>query len=578
MKPSATPRTTHSALQRARDHLERHQLADAQRLLDTALASPQEDAAWHAEAGHLCLQLNHHALAIEHLNLALAQQPDHTDVLADLARLYTATAQLRQAATLLDQLHALTGDTFNTCHAHAYFHNTVHDYPATVDWCRRALRFKPHDKDIHLRMAYALAETDQLPAALEHAELARKTAPRDPACHLQLSKLLAFDGQIDKAIKHANKARELDPLNGLAIEQQATLRTWQADDLPAIDNTEALLQQAMPVRNRASIHFALGKMCDDAGFYDRAFAHYRQANTFGRPTAEKAFDSAFIKRQQALCTRAYLASRPAGDTSDVPVFIVGMPRSGTTLLEQIVASHPLAAGAGELRHMDRLAHQLLDDGQYNAGLLKPKLPPPALLHGLAEDYTRHLLARREHAQRITDKMPENYHLLGIIHLLFPRAKILHLQRHPLDTCLSCYFQQFGESTWSYELPWIADTYHRYRKTMAHWHNTLPAGTILDVSYEALIAQPEQQIRRVLAHIGLPWDDACLDFNANRREVRTVSVMQVRQPLRQTVQHRWTHYARHLAPLASGIAAWLTDEDRAALAQAGVTVSKPWLRR
>lgn len=576
MKPAAT-RNTGDALQRALEHIANNQPAEAQRLLDELLAAPQDDASWHAGIGNLCLQLGHHALAIEHLNLALAQQPDNADALASLARLYTATAQLRQAATLLDQLHALTGDTFNTCHAQAFFCNTLHDYPATVEWCRKALRFRPHDKDMHLGISYALAETDQLPEALEHAELARKTAPRDPACHLQLSKLLAFDGQIDRAKKHVNKALELDPLNGLAVEQLAALRTWEAEDIPTIDNTEALLQQpGMSVRNRASIHFALGKMCNDIGQYDRAFNHYQKANTFGRPTAKKAFDSDFIKRVQNLCTRSYLASKPAGDTSDIPVFIVGMPRSGTTLMEQIIASHPQAAGAGELRHIGRIAHTLLDENQYHAGRFKPRLPPTDVLQSLAEDYLTHLRARRESAQRITDKMPENYHLLGIIHLLFPRAKIIHMQRHPLDSCLSCYFQQFNEISWSYELSWIADTYNRYRNTMAHWHDTLPPGTILNVNYETLVAEPEQQTRRVLEHIGLPWDPACLDFSSQRREVRTVSVMQVRQPLYQKARQRWVPYARHLAPLANGVATWLTDEDKATLAAAGVPVRKPWL--
>lgn len=568
-------RKTPAPLEHARQFLEQGQMAEARQALAQCLQNPQEQPGWHAGIGQLAAQLDDYTLATEHLNIALSHSAADTTSLVWLARVYTNTAQLDKAATLLDMALAQAGETFETCSALAVLHGQLFDHTTAVQWAKKALKFKPDDLAMHLGLAYSLAETDELAEAITHADKARLAAPHHVECHLILGRLQAFAGETEKARRHVEKALQLDPLSARGIEQLAGLKKWTEQDLPFVQSVEGRPLTDMHIRERAHVHFALGKMYDDMGHYDLAFAHYTKANTFGKPSAEKSFDEGLMKKQRALCTRSYLASRSRAEGSDTPVFIVGTPRSGTSLVEQIIASHPQAAGAGELRHIGRLTHTLLGEGLYHDGALSSRLPEPALLDSLAEEYLGHLRKRRESALRITDKMPENYHVLGVITALFPRARIIHIQRHPLDSCLSCYFQHFGENTWSYDLDWIADNYKRYRQTMEHWHKTLPAGMLMDVQYEDIVANPETEARRLLEHIHLPWDPACLDFFANAREVRTVSVMQVRQPIYQTSRQRWVHYAAHLGELAKHLNAYLSDEDRAILAAKGVSLRKPF---
>lgn len=421
-----------------------------------------------------------------------------------------------------------------------------------------------------------MAQLGELDKAMEHAEAARRAAPKNVQPYLNLAKILIFMGRKDEALKQVQKALDIDPLCGPALEQLASLKKWQKADLPFVEKMEALQQQPMTVRNRGYLHFALGKMLDDMGDYERAFTHFGKANIYAKPSVERPFDKKLIEREKALCTSKYLASIPADDTSDIPVFIVGMPRSGTSLLEQIIASHPQAAGAGELQEVGRLARKLFETGDYSASGFRSKLPDLAMLNGLREEYLTVLRRHRETAIRITDKMPENFHMLGMIALLFPKARIIHVRRHPLDTCLSCYFQMFDQVYWSYDLEWIANAYRRYRKTMAYWQKTLPSGRMIDVDYENLIENQEVEARRILAHIGLAWDPACLDFFSAKHDVRTVSALQVRQPIYQTSRQRWVNYAPHIGELANRLAEFLQD-DREVLAAHGIALKKRgWL--
>ncbi|MEZ5493998.1 MAG: sulfotransferase [Pseudomonadales bacterium] len=438
------------------------------------------------------------------------------------------------------------------------------------------MKKKPHSLYAHLNLSAATAQLGELDKALQHAEAARRAAPKDVQPYLNLAKILIFMGRKEEAQKQVQKALDIDPLCGPALEQLASLKKWQKTDLPLVEKIEALQQQPMTVRNRGYLHFALGKMRDDMKDYERAFAHFSKANIYGKPSVEKPFDKTLIAQEKALCTQKYLASVPTDNTSDIPVFIVGMPRSGTSLVEQIIASHPQAAGAGELQEIVRLTRKLFESADYRAGKFRNKVPDRATLDGLRDEYLSVLRRHRETAIRITDKMPENFNMLGMIALLFPKARIIHVRRHPLDTCFSCYFQMFEQVYWSYDLEWIAKAYRRYRKTIAYWQETLPPGRIMDVDYETLVQNHEPEVRRILAHIGLEWDPACLDFFNAKNDVRTVSALQVRQPIYQTSRQRWANYAPHVGELANQLAEYLQD-DREVLAAHGVVLKKRgWL--
>jgi hypothetical protein len=219
-----------------------------------------------------------------------------------------------------------------------------------------------------------------------------------------------------------------------------------------------------------------------------------------------------------------------------PVFIVGMPRSGTTLAEQILASHPAVFGAGELPFWGIALANSLDDSTTHVS-------------SLAHDYRRLLETVSTDALRVIDKMPTNFLALGLIHAALPNARIIHMRRNPIDTCLSIYFQDF-ETAYSYanDLEDLAHCYGEYRRIMSHWRSVLPQNTILEVPYEGLVEHQELWIRRMLEFIDLPWDPACLNFHQSRRTVSTASSWQVRQPLNNCSVERWRHYEPFLGPL------------------------------
>ncbi len=258
----------------------------------------------------------------------------------------------------------------------------------------------------------------------------------------------------------------------------------------------------------------------------------------------RVFDRALIERMAG-----------SGDPSDRPVFIVGMPRSGTTLVEQILASHPGVSATGERYDLDRIARSL---GAAPIGFpeIVPTLDSEAL-RNLGSDYLSGLKIAKVAAARFTDKMPWNFRFLGLIALILPNARIVHVMRDPVDTCLSCFSKLFARNQeFSYDLGELGRYYRSYQRLMDHWRAVLPPGMMVDVRYEDVIAGLEGQARRIVSHCGLSWSHACLTFDKTDRPVRTASAVQVRQPLYQTAADRWRPYRTMVAPLLDA----LDDQD------------------
>ena len=256
----------------------------------------------------------------------------------------------------------------------------------------------------------------------------------------------------------------------------------------------------------------------------------------------------------AVCTPGYFERvRSFGVDSDVPVFVVGMPRSGTTLAEQILASHPCACGAGELHDIGQIVIKLAE------GLGGPEQYPnslgrldPAPVRALAEAYLDQLRQRCGEAARVVDKMPLNYQHLGVIAALFPRARVVHCRRDPIDTCLSCYFQDFARPLpFGPDLAHLGHHYREYERLMAHYTRVLPL-PLFELRYEELTADQEAVSRRLLDFCGLDWDDRCLRFHETARTVNTSNALQVRQPLYRSSVGRWKRYEAHLAPLLEAL--------------------------
>jgi hypothetical protein len=315
---------------------------------------------------------------------------------------------------------------------------------------------------------------------------------------------------------------------------------------------------------RRGLYFALGALQDRLGNYDAAFAAYAAGNDLKRMGYSEGKDAAFVTSLAAVFdSNRYRVMQPASGTGQVPVFIVGMPRSGTSLLEQILCSHPQVVGAGESLALGRLVERLGDITGTDSVF------PEAVLHldattlaTLADEYLAELTTGAPAALRVTDKMPHNFAYIGLIRLMFPDARIIHCVRDPVDTCLSCYFQDFsGFHNYAYDLLHLGGHYLQYRKIMHLWAETLKI-PMLEMSYENLVEQPEEQVRTLLDYCGLAWDDACLRFHESGRTIRTASYNQVRTPLYATSYGRWRNYHKHLGPLLEKLG--LTDRQAPAL--------------
>jgi tetratricopeptide (TPR) repeat protein len=303
---------------------------------------------------------------------------------------------------------------------------------------------------------------------------------------------------------------------------------------------------------RTQLHFSLGRLYDYDRRYDEAFRQFQQANSLKPSVFDLAGHTAVIETLIETYTPEMLASFPtAGNQSQLPVFIVGMPRAGTTLVEQILSSHSKVFGAGELPYIGQMAVAL--SGKMNCGLPYPQCVhklSQELLDTLARDYLERLQQKSATTIRVTDKQNGNYLHLGLIQLLLPRARIIHCMREPLDTCLSLYTHDMvGEATYTRSFEGLACYYKNYERLMHHWHEVLSL-PVLDVTYESLVRNQEQETRNLLRFCGLEWEDQCLDFHENKRAVATPSHAQVRQPMYQSSIGRWQNYQADMSPLRS----------------------------
>jgi len=358
-------------------------------------------------------------------------------------------------------------------------------------------------------------------------------------------------GQLDEAQQALEQAVQLSPSTPLFYLNLANARKFSPDD-PHLTAMAELARDAgaLDVMAQIDLHFALGKALADVGQHEQSFQHLLRANTLKRQQIEydePATRALFDRIRSVFTPVLMLAQQSLGEPSRVPVFIVGMPRSGTTLVEQIVASHPMVFGAGELNDFESAILALGKPFPESV----PSLDAEALRR-LGADYLSRLPAAGE-AERVTDKMPSNFRFLGLIHLALPRARIVHVRRDAVDTCLSCFSNVFaGQQAYTYDLAELGRYYRMYEDVMAHWRAVLPAGVMLEVRYEDVVADLERQARRIIEHCGLDWDAACLRFHETARPVRTASATQVRQPIYSSSVGRWHAYASQLGPLLDAL--------------------------
>lgn len=421
---------------------------------------------------------------------------------------------------------------------------------------RRAARSAPGSAAIHASLAELLQSGGRLDEALGAWERAARLAPGDAALHDRRGLACLDAGRLEAAEASFRRAMDLDPLLPGVCLNLARCRRFDRGGAEVAGRIEALLEHRLPPELAAELHFALAKIRDDGDEVERAAVHLRAANRlvlrtlrFDAGQHACAVDALIETFDRDLFARHAGGGAPGGQT----IFIVGMPRSGTSLVEQILAAHPAVHGAGERRDLDRIARRI----RHVAG--SPKSYPrcvsalgPGQAAALGRQYLESGPATAPGERRVTDKLPANFLHLGLVALLLPQARIVHCRRDPRDLALSIFFQHFAEGhVWAYAFDDIARFHLAYRRLMAHWRAVLPV-PLFELDYEALVREPEPLCRRLVAFCGLEWDPACLEFHRHRRAVATASNWQVRQPLYRRAVGRWRRYAPCLPELVESL--------------------------
>ncbi|MEX0941266.1 MAG: sulfotransferase [Pseudomonadales bacterium] len=415
------------------------------------------------------------------------------------------------------------------------------------------LATEPDNPDANHLLGLVRNEQDRAREAMALIEKAIGINPNAAPFHHNIAGIYRRVGRLADAQASFRRAISLKPDYGEAYQGLAEMVTFERSDPFYHQVMNQLKSPGLADNVRCYFHFAAGKFLDDIGEYKSAFAHYKSGNA----AAKKEFDSAEFRQQvkdtiYVFSQKHVNAMETVGDPSEQPVFIIGMPRSGTSLIEQILASHPSVYGAGELNEMKLVARHAAQISR--SGQTYPNCVPGltgAQYQTLASEYLKLLQPLVPGTfKRVVDKHPLNFQFAGLILLMFPNARIIHTERDPLDTCISCFFQNFTKGqNYSFDLIKLAHFYNDYRRLMEHWDTVFP-GRILSFRYEQMLANQEDETRRLLDYCGLDFDPACLDFHKTQRTVKTASFLQVRKPLYKTSQQRWRSYAEHLQEVAS----------------------------
>ncbi len=498
------------------------------------------DQGKHQEAEKLCLAI-------------LARDPGNARALLLSGSLARAGGDIRLAASFFGAAAAREPKSASTQIVLAEALEEISNYELAARHFQLALMQKPNNTVALRGLGRCQVQIGNADQALPLFEKVIKLEPAHPTARIEYANALTSLGRMDHAAGQLRKTIEQG--NGVAAAYLALAHTKRfSGEPPELDAILGLLgRDDLAPAQRSDLDRAAGKMLSDLGRDGEAIAHVASSKATARPFDLDA-QRDWLARLRETFTRDTLAKLEGlGDPSEVPVFILGMPRSGTTLVEQICASHPDVYGAGERTDIWELAHGLSLSAK--SPDTKERFLAAANSEALSKTAARYLSAVRAlapKARRITDKMPHNFELVGLIAVLFPNARIVHVRRDPIDGCLSCFFNVFNDAHgYNNDLRTLGLYYREYDRLMRHWNEVLP-GRMLDCRYEDLIADQEGQSRRLIDHLGLPWDDACLRFHETDRAVNTPSRWQVRQPIYASSVKRWKAYEDKIEPLIEAL--------------------------
>ncbi len=466
------------------------------------------------------------------------------------------------------------------------------NFPAAIAAYKQLIKEDPNDAGLYYMLSAAQLASLEVSDALRSIRQAIKRNDKVPDFFALQAIILRASHRVDDAIEAVDRGLALEPNNLSAIAAKGDLLYIRGDLEEGIALMEPAFHQgctnpqylatlgrllvaakrsddAIPVLKRALLgqsdndqqlawpHMQLGQIYEKQGDYEQAWEHYEKANRYRGTLFQPALHMASVKENIAYWSADRLARLPRARNrkAEQLVFIVGMPRSGTSLIEQILASHPDVYGGGELNHVAIAARDLLTPTlkEPSIGARLDALRQP-VVDRISRSVHKQMVAPCPHAKRFTDKMPQNFRHLGLIELLFPQAKIIQTKRDPRDICMSCFTHLFGggnNQPFAGNLTHLGIYYKTYEQLMDHWKSVLSL-PILEVEYEKMVDDLEGYARRIIEHVGLPWNDACLRFYETKRDVITESTDQVRKPIYASSIGRWKRFERHLGPLLAAL--------------------------
>lgn len=495
------------------------------------------------------LQLLQTQAAVERLQAARQLDPANPGILYALGSGLRLCGRSEEAAEALQATLTLQPDHAEAGLSLAFLYIQQADSPRAAAVLRTLCSARPDDQELFEKAAALLAGVGENAAAAELYRQAAQRAPRRGDLRLQLGVQYQKLGRYGDAAAAFRQAIELDPRLGSAYMLLSNTRRFNEAD-PVLERLciTSLSQPGLRADDAACIHFALGKMYDDSGRYDAAFEQYRRGNELRRPNApfdRQAWQDYVVKTQQVFQDFDFPAAQ---GTAAGPAFIVGMLRSGTTLVSRLLGNAPSVRNTGETELLDAFVQRIAE--------LKAMPYPECVLQldadeltAIAADYRRQLPGEVAQTRFVLDKNPLNFIHIGLIAMLFPGAPIIHCRRNPLDTCLSIYFQNFAHArtNYAYDLDDIAAFYAGYSRLMAFWEERLP-GRLISVDYEAVVAGSGETLRDLYERLGLSWTPAAARPEENPATIATASAWQARQPIYTQSVGRWRHYAGHLGKL------------------------------
>jgi len=536
------------------------QVDEAIATLETAVSLKPDYAIAYNNLGMALAAKGRFDEAVQQYRRALALEPRYHNALNNLGRALYAQDRPAEGIECLEKAIALKPD-FAEAHLNiAQALSALGRRRKAVVHYRRAAAYEPKSAEMQFGVAEGLLAASRHAEAIDYFKKAIALDPKRMSGRAGLGTALQEIGRLDEARAEFDTVIETEPRGPKNYMRLVNITKLAGDD-PRVSALAALESElpSMSIPDQIAFHFARGKALADVGENERSFDHFLAGNALVRGVG--AYNEASVlgrlERTRSIVTRELIESRKADNPSSLPIFILGMPRSGSSLVEQILAKHPSVHAAGELEELRASLHSAAGAGSDEFPDDLPKLGDDQL-DAIAADYLARItdLASLDESStpplRITDKMPANFRYVGLIHMVLPNARIIHTCRDPLDTCLSCFSIHFQNQPFANDLGELGRYYRAYARLMDHWRAVLPRDTMLDVPYEEVVADFETWARRIVAHCGLAWDDACLTFTDAARPVRTASAEQVRRPIYRTSVGRWRPPDEKIRPMLDAL--------------------------